>query len=98
MEKEIGRGAGNHAGHTERAKAAAGSGACRAEGGARVAIPAAATTSRPKEKIWYTLTRCNCCQANGVFGVYRCASGVLVNDFFEDRMWIRDDGPRGRGV
>ena len=86
MEKEIAEELGTTL-DTERAKAAAGSGACRAEGG-RGCHTGSSHHLKAEEKIWYTLTRCNCCQATGSL-IYRYASGVLVNDFFEDRMWIK---------
>ena len=86
MEKEVAEELGTTL-DAERAKAAEGSGACRAEGG-RKGRAGSSHHLKAEEKIWYTLTQCNCCQATGSL-IYRYASGVLVNDFFEDRMWIK---------
>ena len=71
----------------ERAKAAEGSDARRAEGGCG-GRAGSSHHNEPNEKRWYTRTQCPCCKVIGCL-VRKHAFGVLVNDFFEDRMWIR---------
>ena len=72
---------------TERAKAAAGSEACRAEGQCE-GHKGSSHHRKPDEKIWYTRTQCPSCRAIGCL-VRRRAAGVLVSEFFEDRMSIK---------
>ena len=86
VENEIARELGTDL-DTERAKAAAGSEACRAEGGCE-GHTGSSHHRKPDEKRWYTRTQCPCCQVVGCLvrnGVY----GAMVSDFFEDRMWIK---------
>ena len=71
----------------EQAKAAEGSDARRAEGGCG-GRAGSSHHNEPDEKRWYTRTQCPCCKVTGCL-VRKRAFGVLVNDFFEDRMWIK---------
>ena len=86
MEKEVAEELGTTL-DAERAKAAEGSDARRAEGGCG-GRAGSSHHNEPDEKRWYTRTQCPCCKVTGCL-VRKRAFGVLVNDFFEDRMWIR---------
>ena len=86
MEKEVAEELGTTL-DAERAKAAAGSDARSAEGGCEGRTDSS-HHNEPDEKRWYTRTQCPCCKVIGCL-VRKRALGVLVNDFFEDRMWIR---------